>query len=189
MIKTQSFQQLPADVQNLFEEPITLEMLYNPDQFALRTLGNRASIFEVISCDDLIVKWYNPKGRRDFDIPALLDLQDIDQIPKLYCYQEDTYLVMQKAKGSSVDHLLKENALKESDLTYLRKQYEDVVLAVIQKGYYDWDFKLEHIFWDSIDRRIMLIDFGAYSKDHYHETFVTKRMEHFDEQLRFYPVR
>lgn len=187
MIKTEHFLLLPAEVQAIFEEPITLQSILSSDYVKFASaVGNRADIFEVVSDERLIVKWYKPTGKRDFDILALLKLQGINHIPKLYAYQEYSFLVMEKAKGKSLTQQLLDQSITESELVDIRNQYEETMTAVIQKGLFDWDFKLEHIFWDKDDRQVMLVDFGEYSEGIYDISYINYLLNHFDQELEYY---
>ncbi|AUD12386.1 hypothetical protein CW734_00470 (plasmid) [Planococcus sp. MB-3u-03] len=53
----------------------------------IKTENNRSVIYELAG-HNVILKVMLDKGRNDYDIDALIDLEDIDYFPKLYAYKE-----------------------------------------------------------------------------------------------------
>lgn len=160
---TNKFTELPEDVQNLLHH-ITLDVLVsNPAFKPISGDQSRGLLFEIDNAS-LVIKWFTQKARADHDIDALLDLTDIEYIPKLYSYEIRSYLVMEKVPGASVSSLLEHGQFSEAVLKEIKKQYLHAVQLCYKAGRFDWDFKLDHIFWDQSRNKIMLIDFGEYSR-------------------------
>ena len=109
-----------------------------------------------------ILKEYKEKGKRDSDIKALLDLDGISYFPELYVYKEFDYLIMEKAKGECLHNLLRDGSITEIELQKILEQLIDATTLALENNRYDYDFKLEHLFWDG--ETIMLVDLGICDK-------------------------
>ncbi|MFB5269354.1 hypothetical protein ACE41H_21580 [Paenibacillus enshidis] len=184
MKTTEFIKNLPSDLRsvletgdrNLFFNKISL------DPMPIR--ANRAWLFEIAEYD-LVFKRFTPKGKRDYDIDALKDLQGIAYFPVLYAYEEQEFLIMQKVPGQDIESLMENGMLSEEELEKIREQYKKAMRLAIERKRYDWDMKLEHLFWDKETQRLMLIDFGEY--DVFRGTDVNQALEglleHFDEEI------
>ncbi|WP_098743237.1 AarF/UbiB family protein [Paenibacillus sp. EZ-K15] len=122
---------------------------------------NRGFISEIVG-HDLVIKKFNDKGKYDSDIIALNSLQNLNCIPRIYCYREKSFLVMEKAKGISLIDIVEYKI--EVDHNQIISSYKNAYLQVLNRGWQDFDLKLEHIYWDITSERIMFIDFGQYGK-------------------------
>ncbi|WP_099301765.1 hypothetical protein [Bacillus sp. Marseille-P3800] len=153
----------------------------------LNTEENRSVIFKV-NGEPLILKKFTSKGRRDSDIGALLDLDGIKYFPKMYCYELLNYLVMDEVMGENLEELLRNKAINDNEMVLIREQYKEAVELAIDKGRYDWDFKLEHLIWDQEKSRLQLIDLGIYDphvvrSNESRERDINDALEHFEEEV------
>lgn len=119
---------------------------------------NRSSVFTVYN-DKYILKVLRDNGKNDNDIGALLALDGIKYFPKLFAYKEKEYLLMEKAKGISLPKLIIKG-VNDMEIDAIKEQLLDAYSLMIGLGYKDWDFKLEHIFWDRKNERLTWIDLG-----------------------------
>ncbi|MDC0764197.1 hypothetical protein POF51_26105 [Brevibacillus sp. AG] len=182
---TNKFTELPESIQKLLQH-INLDVLVsNPTFTPISGEQSRGLLFEIDN-SSLVIKWFTQKARADNDIEALLDLAEIEYIPKLYSYEKRSYLVMEKASGSAVSLLLDHGQLSEVELKEIKKQYLHAVHLCYAAGRFDWDFKLDHIFWDRSRNRIMLIDFGEYScvSEAITTSDIEERSFEFDEDVK-----
>lgn len=162
MIKTNHYETLPSEVKEILADNINFTYLSTNGAFIrLKTKENRSVIFEIKGYD-IIIKWLLPKGQRDADIDALLDLDGIGYFPKLYAYQQMTYLIMEKAMGESVDLLIEEDRISDEELRYIREEYTNSVIKSKERKRFDWDFKLEHLLWDKKKNELKIVDLGLY---------------------------
>ncbi|WP_139136380.1 hypothetical protein [Oceanobacillus sp. E9] len=145
---------MPTSVQSIFNNGYITEL--NPK---IDTTGNRSIVYELYNFN-LIFKQLTDKSRRDSDIGALLDLDGINYFPRLYCYKEEDYLVMDKVSGERLSKLLEHKNISNKDLCLIKCQYLDAVNQALHRNRYDWDMKLDHFYWDKEKKHLMLIDFG-----------------------------
>ncbi|MFM9280946.1 protein kinase family protein [Paenibacillus jiagnxiensis] len=184
MKTTEFIKNLPADLRSVLETGDNT-LFFNECSFDLMsTQANRAWLFEIEGYD-LVFKSFTPKGKRDYDIDALKDLQGIAYFPVLYAYEEQEFLIMQKVPGQDIQILMKNGMLSEEELEKIREQYKKAMGLAIERKRYDWDMKLEHLFWDKETQRLMLIDFGEYDvlRGSDVDIELERLLEHFDEEI------
>lgn len=162
MIKTNNFINIPLEIQqSLGNKNINLSTLLNDNMFnKLETAENRSIIFE-INNSNLIVKFFKDKGKRDFDIEALLDLDGIKYFPTIFAYEKHEYVIMERALGKRLDEVLI-NRPDENVILMIKERFKEATELALQKNRYDWDFKLEHLYWDENSQELKLIDLGLF---------------------------
>ncbi|MFC8983860.1 hypothetical protein ACFT6Z_36205, partial [Streptomyces sp. NPDC057131] len=149
------------EVKTLLVDDMDLTYLqFNSGFQRLETEENRSVIFEIIGYN-LIVKWMLPKASRDSDIKALLGLEGVRYFPLLYAYKDSTFLIMEKVKGEPLDKLISAGISNE-ELKLVRDEFKQAVENVTVRNLYDWDFKLEHLFWNREDHSLKWIDLGLF---------------------------
>jgi len=193
MIKTKKFDNLPLEIQELLENKnINLNTLLSDNMFKkLESAENRSIIFE-INNSNLIVKYFKDKGKRDCDIEALLDLDGIKYFPTIFAYENHEYVIMERALGKRVDEVLM-NRLDENVILMIKERFKEATELALQRNRYDWDFKLEHLYWDANSQELKLIDLGLFEvvpdNKEWKERLLNSRLESLDGMIdEFKPI-
>ena len=188
MKTTQHFEKLSKETRDLIV--MASENRKAQDQAVVQKLNieeNRSRIYELIG-KNIILKVLLPKGTRDEDINALIDLDGIEYFPKLYAYEEGKYLFMEKAQGVSLPDFIR--LAEDNELDNIKRLLLDALGKMIDRKRYDWDFKLEHIFWSRENKKLTWIDFSiceTYSTPYPSKKEVLEEFEqYFKKELRFY---
>lgn len=187
MIKTNNFNTLPLKIKNLLEsKTIDLNVLLNDNMFKkLETAENRSYIFE-IDDSNLIIKYFNDKGKRDSDIEALLELDGIKYFPTIFAYEKNEYVIMERASGEGLDKLLIK-PIDKKILFIIKEQVKEATELSLQRNRYDWDFKLEHLYWDKNLQELKVIDLGLFDPvgedKQFKERLLNNRLKSLDEML------
>ncbi|MGF9850374.1 hypothetical protein ABHN09_02085 [Bacillus paramobilis] len=190
MKTTHHFNDLPGEIKTLLTNSMDLfELEINPAFRKLSSQGNRGIVFEIVG-SDLVIKWIQGKnGAKDSDIKALLDLDGVVYFPKLYAYEERSFLVMEKVKGQDIAQLVRENLITDAELRMVKLHYKDAVSIGIQKKRYDWDIKLEHLYWDQKANKLKIIDLGFWDEFNLPSNSTTnsinQSIETFDRELAY----
>ncbi|MCU5063567.1 hypothetical protein OB986_20305 [Bacillus cereus] len=187
MKTTHHFNDLPEEIKTLLTNSMNLyELEINPAFRKLSLQGNRGIVFEIVGFD-LVIKWVQGKsGAKDSDIKALLDLDGVFYFPKLYAYEERNFLVMEKVKGQDIVQLVQKNLITDDELRMVKVHYKDAVSIGIQKKRYDWDIKLEHLYWDHKAKKLKIIDLGFWDEFNLPSNstnFINQSIEAFDREL------
>lgn len=155
---------------------------------ALPSDGNRSLTYELVG-EDIILKVLKPKGKRDSDIQALLDLDGIEYFPKLYAYQEGKFLFMEKAQGTCIPELIKAG-ITDTELKCVKIALLDAQNKMIDRKRVDADLKLEHFFWSQHNQKLTWIDLGINDKfDTLYpsrEYYLNNLGDFYSEQLEWY---
>ncbi|PKG46528.1 MULTISPECIES: hypothetical protein [unclassified Planococcus (in: firmicutes)] len=128
----------------------------------IKTENNRSVIYELAG-HNVILKVMLDKGRNDYDIDALIDLEDIDYFPKLYAYKEREYLFMEKARGMSLPEFI-ESGATDQELKIVLTSLLKALDTMLDRNRIDWDLKLEHFYWDKENEHLTWIDLGLCEK-------------------------
>lgn len=110
---------------------------------------------------NLVYKFFRDKGKRDKDIEALLALDKSKYFPKVYAFKEKEFVIMEKVSGDTLDSILR--VLSEEEKEDLKIQLYSALNDMLDSGWYDYDYKEEHIFWDRENKKLMWIDLGLCS--------------------------
>lgn len=120
--------------------------------------NNRSMVYEIDE-SNIILKYFTPKGKNDSDIEALLNLKDSKYFPKLYAYKEREYLFMEKARGLDIPTHIS-NGISNEELKFIREEAIQAFSEMLDCLQEDNDFKLEHIFWCTNEKKLTWIDLG-----------------------------
>lgn len=160
----------------------------NPAFKKLASQGNRGIVYEIVGFD-LVVKWIQgEKAAKDSDIQALLDLNGVDFFPTLYAYEESAFLVMEKVSGKDIVQLIQQGLITDGELIMVKDQYRDAVSIGIQKKRYDWDFKLEHLFWDQKAKKLKIIDLGlwdVFNSSSDSKRYIADSLSNFEREIQW----
>lgn len=142
---TKFFHKLPKESKNSIYL-YNFKRVLNKDVKIIQNSRRRSIVFEDKE-QEIILKKLLPDGKGDNDICALLELHDSPYFPKMFAYKKRDYLFIEKAKGKTLLEMLKEGISLEE----LRKILNQLIKAkkeMMSVNRYDFDFKLEHIYWD-----------------------------------------
>lgn len=173
---TKFFHKLPKESKNSIYL-YNFKRVLNKDVKIIQNSRRRSIVFEDKE-NEMILKKLLPEGKGDNDICALLELHDSPYFPKMFAYKKRDYLFIEKAKGKTLLEMLKEGISLEE----LRKILNQLIKAkkeMMSVNRYDFDFKLEHIYWDKQKEIIKWIDLGVCVKMpmEYSEEEKNKRIE------------
>lgn len=161
MIKTKYFEELPIELKEKINNG-GLHSLYEFEARPFEVTNNRNEVFEILNYN-LVLKELISKAKQAKDIEVLLILQGSEYFPKLYAYVHEFSLLMSKAKGESINKL--RGIIEKEEIPLIIEQYTEACNIIGSMGYFDVDFKLEHIYWDRENQQLTLIDFGHYYKE------------------------
>ena len=158
---TKYFHGLPKESQNIIYSYGNERILGESIKIIQNNI-KRSIIFD-LNGKDIILKKLLSKGKGDNDIHALLDLNDSPYFPTIFAYKTRDFLFIEKAKGRPLPEILKKGICL-TELKIILGHLVKAKRAMMDVNRYDYDFKLEHIFWDKENKKVTWIDLGICMK-------------------------
>ncbi|MEY2366991.1 hypothetical protein R6U76_13590 [Lysinibacillus capsici] len=183
MLVTNYFYDLPEETKEsiyLYEYNLILSK-----EVEIIQLHRKRSIVYEMKNKGIILKKFLSEGKGDNDIYALLELNSSPYFPKIYAYKKREFLFVEKVNGKTLSQVLKEgitnNELKEIVLKMIEAKKD-----MMNVDRYDFDFKFEHIYWDTENSTLKWIDLGACVKNPigYSEEEKKKRIKYCINQVK-----
>ncbi|TKJ87278.1 hypothetical protein PaeCFBP13512_18835 [Paenibacillus sp. CFBP13512] len=161
---TSNFKKLKPEIQQaiLSEEywP-ALTTLLDFERVPSPPFEHRSHVFKAIN-DSIAIKLFTDRSKNGHDIKIHEALSGIPYYPDMYAYIDKQVIIIEKASGEALNGLLKKQKISKGELQSIREQYSEAVKLAAERNVEDWDFKLEHIFWDQKTKKLMKVDLGGY---------------------------
>lgn len=138
-----------------------LTKLLDFERVQSRPFEHRSHVFKAIN-DNLALKFFTDRSKHGHDIKIHEALSGIPYYPDMYAYIDKKVIIIEKAPGEALDVLLENQKISMEELELIKEQYKEAVTLAAERNVQDWDFKLEHIFWDQKTKKLMNVDLGGY---------------------------
>ncbi|KMP34635.1 hypothetical protein TU52_07835 [Bacillus cereus] len=93
---------------------------------------------------------------------------------------------MEKVSGKDIVQLIQQGLITNGELIMVIDQFRDAVSIGIQKKRYDWDLKLEHLFWNQEAKKLRIIDLGmwdVFNLSSESKRYIADSLSNFDRQI------